>query len=425
MFNRTIYCFILILIFTAIYLPYCRAESPLNVTTPLNVTMICCGAYRDYVLLDNGTVWTWGITVVGRSEELLPHMLLGVSNVTMISAGENLYMLKDDGTVWEYDGYTNVTDAPGLKGIVSISGWGSNLMALSKGGEVWTLGSNYYGELGNRTNYDTLTDVTSPVKADISDVGQVHSGYQYSMALKNDGSPWGWGLNMYGQLGDGNCTFMLEKRGGYTPLRSEYFNDVATLSCGSNFVVALLKNGTVWIWGGNNNKGQRGDGSDMKISVLNPYPTRVKDLTSVKSITAGSDHVLALKEDGTVWAWGYNGKGAVGDGTTENRNVPVKIETLDHITAISAYASQNMALDEQGNVWTWGLGTTGQLGDGISKPEHFSPTPEKVSFEACNLPPEEEDASPSPEPTPGFGLTMLLEAVLIIALVNGIHGTRK
>ena len=128
--------------------------------------------------------------------------------------------------------------------------------------------------------------------------------------------------------------------------------------------IALKSDNTVWTWG-NNAQGQLGDGTNIDKSI----PVQVLNLISVIAVSAGNSHNLALKSDGTVWAWGNNSNGGLGDGTNVNRATPVKVQALSDIIAISAGELFSLALKVDGTVWAWGNNTHGELGDGtlISK----------------------------------------------------------
>lgn len=133
------------------------------------------------------------------------------------------------------------------------------------------------------------------------------------------------------------------------------------VSAGLAHSVALKSDGTVWAWG-YNSLGNLGDGTTTARSV----PGAVNGLTGVVAMATGDHHTLALRTDGTVWAWGYNGNGRLGDGTTTQRNSPVQVSGLTGMTAIAAGADFSMALKSDGSVWAWGDNTNGQLGDGTT-----------------------------------------------------------
>jgi len=143
----------------------------------------------------------------------------------------------------------------------------------------------------------------------------------------------------------------------------------ATLGGGVNHTVVIkTTDGTVWAWGANN-FGQLGNGTTIQSKV----PVQVSTLSGIIAVAAGSNHTIALKSDGTVWTWGYNANGELGNGALVNRSVPARIASLSGITAIAAGANHSVALRNDGTVYTWGKNTNGQLGDGGTT-SHSSPT---------------------------------------------------
>ncbi|MFH0976958.1 MAG: hypothetical protein V1874_14340 [Spirochaetota bacterium] len=125
--------------------------------------------------------------------------------------------------------------------------------------------------------------------------------------------------------------------------------------------MALKNDNTVWSWG-DNYSGQLGDGT----TTTRYTPVQVSSLTGITAISAGNSHSIALKNEGTVWSWGANTSGQLGDGTTTTRHTPVQISSLTGITAISAGNSHSIALKNDGTVWSWGSNSYGQLGIGLS-----------------------------------------------------------
>jgi alpha-tubulin suppressor-like RCC1 family protein len=142
--------------------------------------------------------------------------------------------------------------------------------------------------------------------------------------------------------------------------------DVVKLAGGSQQSVALQRDGTVWVWG-NNNFGNLGQGTEDTLA--HPEPARVPSLTGVVDIASGRDHVLALHADGTVSAWGFNLNGQVGNGqsgTGMEVHAPVKVVGLTDVVAVAANASFSLALKADGTLWGFGHNVTGQLGNGQS-----------------------------------------------------------
>ena len=136
---------------------------------------------------------------------------------------------------------------------------------------------------------------------------------------------------------------------------------VIALAAGSWHNLALKSDGTVWAWG-DNGSGQLGDGSTTDRST----PVQVSG--RVIAIAAGSYHSLALKSDGAIWAWGSNGSGQLGDGSTSYYNsTPVPVSGLSGVIALAAGSSHTLALKSDGTVWAWGSNYDGQLGDGSTR----------------------------------------------------------
>lgn len=124
---------------------------------------------------------------------------------------------------------------------------------------------------------------------------------------------------------------------------------MAMIACGFDHNVALKDDGSVWCWG-ENSFGQLGDGTKEN----QPKPVQVKALKDIVFVTAGSAHSLALKSDGTVWAWGLNFHGQLGDGSTQNRTIPVQVKGLKDIKYLSAFDNRSMAINKDGIIWSWG-----------------------------------------------------------------------
>lgn len=131
------------------------------------------------------------------------------------------------------------------------------------------------------------------------------------------------------------------------------------ISDGWYHTVALKSDGTVWAWGCNDH-GQLGDGTNTNRNI----PVSVKKLRGFTSILCGMRHTVTLKADGTVWAWGRNDFGQLGDGTNKDRSTPVRVKTLSDVTAILCGMWHTIALKADGTVWAWGRNDFGQLGDG-------------------------------------------------------------
>ena len=179
-------------------------------------------------------------------------------------------------------------------------------------------------------------------------------GKGHTLTLTKDGKVWALGDNTYGQLGNGRF-------GGEAlePKMVPGMNGVIAALAGSNYSAALKNDGTVWVWG-YNGSGQLGDGTNQH----SPTPHKVEGISNVKAIATGSGHIMALKHDGTVWGWGANHSGQIGNGEYQNCKSPAQVAGLVEITAIAAGSFNTLALKKDGSLWSWGFNGKGQLGNG-------------------------------------------------------------
>ena len=208
----------------------------------------------------------------------------------------------------------------------------------------------------------TSTPVPTPTATPEPITPMVAAGAFHSLALKSDGTVWAWGDNEDGQLGDG--TYTSES----TPVQVYGISNVKQIAAGGRLSVAVKTDGTVWAWGYN----PCGLGNEMTTPSI--YVFQVSGLTDIQEVVVGNPdagstttgsmncYVIALKNDGTVWSWGYNADGELGDGTTMNRTTPVQVKNLTGITSISTWYNHTLALKNDGTVWAWGNNQAGQLG---------------------------------------------------------------
>jgi len=201
-------------------------------------------------------------------------------------------------------GVATPVQVSGLSAVVAIAGGGEHSLALKSDGTVWAWGWGYYGQLGNGNFYTTGNQgVATPVQVSgLTTVTALAGGGGHSLALKSDGTVWAWGIGDYGQLGDGNYY----PSGVATPVQVIGLTGVAAIACGGHHSLALKTDGTIWAWGAGGN-GQLGDGNFHPGVVATPV--QVSGVTGAVAIAAGFSYSLALKPDGAVWAWG---NGALG-----------------------------------------------------------------------------------------------------------------
>jgi alpha-tubulin suppressor-like RCC1 family protein len=256
-----------------------------------------------------------------------------------------------------------------LNGMAGVSAGGTHILAFNNSppGNVYSWGNNGDGQLGNDSDESTSTPVkvisdktTNPVTL-LSGVTAVSAGGSHSLALRNDGTVWAWGSNDDGKLG------VAAGNPQRTAVQVTSLTTAVTkvAAAGGGHSLALMIDKTVKSWG-RNTSGQLGVNSTL--SPITTPGTVVKEtgiLTNVTDIAAGRSHSLFLLEDGTVWACGYNLVGQLGDGSTINRNLAVQVVGLTGIaTQIAAGFDHTLARMSDGSVWAWGLNNYGQLGNG-------------------------------------------------------------
>ena len=233
--------------------------------------------------------------------------------------------------------------------IVQVAAGGTHTAAVTKDGDLYMWGRNYYGQLGVYSNADSKIPIkvnnsssTLPEKS----VKYIALGYYHSAAITKDGSLYMWGYNRSGQLGDGTTTDR------YTPVK--IMDNVASVSLGGNHSAAITKDSNLYMWGGNGS-GQLGDGTtDNKAR-----PHRVA--SNVQSVKLGYSHTTVISKDGGLYTWGYNYYGQLGNGTTTDSSNPIKI--MNDAIDCAGGDDHTIVLKKDGTVYTWGDNYHGQLGD--------------------------------------------------------------
>ena len=247
-----------------------------------------------------------------------------------------------------------------------IAAGSNHCLVIKEDGSLWAWGNNMYGQIGDSTIsvYEWITidpvlvtdnNKYTPVKI-MDSVLSVFAGEGNSFAIKEDGSLWAWGNNEYGKLGNGT-------RGQWddcsiTP--TKIMDDVVQVSAGRNHTMAIKTDGSLWAWG-SNFFGQLGNGrTENTWSIYYDKPIKIMD--SVVLVSTGEEHTMAIKTDGSLWAWGSNFFGQLGNDTTNDSNKPIKI--MDDVIQVSAGRYHTMAIKNDGSLWAWGDNREGQLGDG-------------------------------------------------------------
>ena len=272
------------------------------------------------------------------------------------SWGTNSYSQLGDNT----NNFNVATRSSPVQTVAAGTNWkavaaNQHTVAVKTDGTLWTWGLGNMGQMGNNT---TTLATSSPVQTVAAGTNwkQVAGGYLHTAALKTDGTLWTWGDNTsYGQLGDNTVNSRS------SPVQTVCAGtDWRSVACGENHTAAIKTDGSLWLWGSGFN-GQLGDNSNVAKS--SPVQT-VAAGTNWQQADGGGDRMSAIKTDGTLWMWGYNAFGMLGDNTVDRKSSPVQTVALGtnwKSVAICRYSTH--ALKTDGTLWVWGNGTSGQLGN--------------------------------------------------------------
>ena len=221
---------------------------------------------------------------------------------------------------------------------------------------------------GNQTDIGEFEIITEtgeiPIKVKVNALywKNAKCGANHTIALKSDGTIWGWGYNQNGELGDGTKINRLNAVQESTKSR-----EWKKLDAGGWFSIAIKNDKSLWAWGHNDNA-QFGDGSDIFINSSSSTPIKVSSIKKWSDISAGTNHVLALQDDSTLWAWGSNIEGQIGNNDTSMVHTPFKVDGTWR--TISAGENYSMAIDSDKKLWGWGDNGFGELGLGSTISKH-------------------------------------------------------
>lgn len=238
----------------------------------------------------------------------------------------------------------------------SLSAGCTQVLGLSRSGQVYAWGGNFDGQAGGASQSPSTLPAAVPLPGNQPAVA-VAAGCIDSLALASDGRVYAWGANESGELGDGATTVAASPVAVSLPAGAS----VKAIAAGCSFGMALTTTGTVYTWG-DNSQGQLGHGGGPAVAVPQPVP----GLPPLDAIAAGCYHALGMAADGTVYAWGDNASGQLGTGTTTSSLTPVQVKLPSSVraVAIAAGGEQSFLLTSAGVAYGWGNNTTGQLGTG-------------------------------------------------------------
>jgi alpha-tubulin suppressor-like RCC1 family protein len=330
---------------------------------------VAAGTGFSVAVKADGSLWAWGSNIYGQlgdgtfASKSSPAQIGG--GFVSVSAGAYFALaLKTDGSLWAWGQNdmgqlgivagqcalcASATPARVGTGYAAVAAGWDHAVGLKADGTLWAWGSNDYGQLG------TLTTPVVPIQIGAG-YTSVAAGNGHTVALKSDGSLWAWGRNINGQVGDGTTSSR------YAPV--QIGSGYASIAAGTKFTLAVRTDGSLWSWG-IDSYGQLGLGAitaRTKPVVIGTGYSAVASGGEEGAFGLSQTHVLAVKADGTLWAWGNNAAGQLGDGTSTSRATPVQIGA--GYKAVTAGRKFSLAIKTDGSLWAWGDNLEGQLGDG-------------------------------------------------------------
>lgn len=352
-----------------------RRTSPTQIGQDIGWKAVSGGLYHTVALKPDGTVNIWGEDIYGSINRNIPAPLADSGPWVSVSGGQaHTAALKADGTLWtwgyNFDSELGVSDridrnvptkvGTAVNWTAVASGW-NHTVALNSLGEIWAWGRNQFGQVGDGAVINRLYPVM------IVETGpwtNIAAGKYHTAAIKQDGTLWTWGYNAFGQLGKDPTTLPFSQ----VPVQVGNDTDWLAIAAGANHTLALKQNGELWVWG-HNGQGQLGNGTIASSYVpetveLPPDPDLPPGSKWV-AVVGGTTHTLALASNGSLWAWGHNNNGELGINSTAYRRLtPKRVGSGTDWVSISANGSHSMARKTDGSLWSWGYNAYGQLGNG-------------------------------------------------------------
>lgn len=330
------------------------------------------------------------ISGVGVKQTSLKGVL---NNVKQMSLGYvNTAAIKNDGTLWTWgyntSGQLGNGERKSRSSPVQTIALGNNwkqiscglyfMAAIKNNGSLWTWGSNTAGQLGNNRSasknggiYEESKPFPIQTVCKTFDWKQVSCGWELIAAIKNNGTLWTWGSNFFGGLGNNKYTTSVVPNDKSSPIQTiAGGTNWKQVSCGFHFSAAIKTDGTLWLWG-RNYSGQLGDNTTIDRS--SPVQT-IAGGTDWKYVSTGNWHTAAIKNDGSIWCWGHNEHGELGDNTNVDKSSPVQTISFGaKWKEVSCGYHHTVGIKENNTLWGWGRNSEGQLGLG-NLPNQSIPT---------------------------------------------------
>ena len=331
----------------------------------------------DFIVTQNYLLYSWGNNQFGRlgdnttvSKSSPVSVVGGFTNWCQVGAGHGHSVgLRSNGTLWAWGcgGYgrlgnnSTVSASSPVSVVGGFTDWClldvgcAHNVAIRTNGTLWAWGVGTSGQLGNNAAVNTSSPVS--VVGGFTDWCQASAGSIHTVGLRANGTVWTWGGNTSAQLGDNtivNKSSPVSVVGGFT--------DWCQVSASATHTSAIRTNGTLWGWG-NNGGGKLGNNSGSQTS--SPV-SAIGGFTDWCQVSAGSLHTVAVRRNGTLWAMGYNSQGVLGDNTIVAKSSPVSVVggfTDWCRVSVPKSGAHTLALRTNGSLWAWGCANYGQLGD--------------------------------------------------------------
>ena len=341
---------------------------------------INAGLYHGLALKPNGSIFSWGNGAYGtqacgldnNDTDALEVTQVGTdTNWLKIYAGTfNSFAIKNDNTLWACGTNNEGELGNGSFGLGTVSRTFSQIgtlnnwktistnsdytLALKTNGTIWSCGINTEGQLGDGTTISRRSFVQIGNATNWKEIGSIiKTGY----GIKTDGSLWSWGLNGGGgYLGIDDLSVIQRASPGIVGTDSDWKNIFGGPT--TVHVLLLKTNGKLFVVGGSWSSGQGANGLGFGVSCN--LPTQIGSDSNWSTATCGYNNSFAIKTNGTLWAWGQNDLGQLGDGTTIDRGFPIQIGTATNWASVSAGYGHTIATKTDGSLWSWGDGSLGQ-----------------------------------------------------------------
>lgn len=348
--------------------------------------MVAAGEFHSMLLTSSGKVFTWGRNnrgqlgdgTVNLSETPIDITSQFSGRVVKIATGDlHSFALTQDGTfyAWGQNAFTGFTDdretfhttpvdTTGLlpERITSLAVGAGHYLALTEGGRLFSWGENDHGQLGNGSTGDSSSpvEITGSIRGEVTSIA---AGRNHSLAITSDGRLWSWGRNNVGQLGNsencGNCNRLLpQDQSHHLPT-----SGIKSVAAAYDHSLAVTSDGVTLTWGFNV-YGQLGNGSIDRSPSPSDISGRIPG--AVKSVLTATTHSLALTESGSLFSWGDNRYGKLGNGSKSRSLTPIGLSSRiqGSVNSAAAGTEHSLAVTGTGRVYAWGDNTHGQLGDG-------------------------------------------------------------